>query len=86
MEQGCGLMACSEDQTNLHRHARHNAQEAISLAKLRAEEFDTQASLDRKANEVMKLAKAQAHIRDNLEREAAGTSGAPLVDCKSFFL
>ncbi|KIJ68315.1 hypothetical protein HYDPIDRAFT_24608 [Hydnomerulius pinastri MD-312] len=69
-----------EDQTNLHRHARHNAQEAISLAKQRAQQFDTQAALERKTNEALKLAKAQAHIRDDDE---SGTSGAPLMDLDS---
>ena len=80
------LTYCSEDQTNLHRHARHNAQEAIALARSRAQEFDNQASLDRKTNEAVKLAKVQAHILDDSEREASGTPGAPLVDCKFFLL
>ncbi|KIK96361.1 hypothetical protein PAXRUDRAFT_312720 [Paxillus rubicundulus Ve08.2h10] len=69
-----------EDQTNLHRHARHNAQEAIALARERAQQFDTQAALERKTNEAMKLAKAQAHIRDD---EGSATSGAPLMDLDS---
>jgi chromatin-remodeling ATPase INO80 len=43
-----GLTICSEDQTNLHRLARHNAQEAIALAKQRAQNFDAQAALERK--------------------------------------
>ncbi|KAF9240898.1 P-loop containing nucleoside triphosphate hydrolase protein [Melanogaster broomeanus] len=68
-----------EDQTNLHRHARHNAQEAIALAKQRAQQFDTQAALDRKTNEALKLAKAQAHIRDDDE----STSGLALMDLDS---
>ncbi|KAF9229431.1 hypothetical protein BS17DRAFT_723199 [Gyrodon lividus] len=69
-----------EDQTNLHRHARHNAQEAIALARQRAQQFDTQAALERKTNEALKLAKAQAHIRDDNE---SGTSGASLLDLDS---
>ncbi|KIJ21627.1 hypothetical protein PAXINDRAFT_95170 [Paxillus involutus ATCC 200175] len=69
-----------EDQTNLHRHARHNAQEAIALARERAQQFDTQAALERKTNEAMKLAKAQAHIRDD---DGSTTSGAPLMDLDS---
>ncbi|KAL0072093.1 putative DNA helicase ino80 [Marasmius tenuissimus] len=48
-----------EDQTNLYRHARYNAQEAIAAARQRAEEFDTQAALERKTNEAIKLAKEQ---------------------------
>ncbi|KAF9474476.1 hypothetical protein BDN70DRAFT_884789 [Pholiota conissans] len=68
-----------DDPTNLHRHARHNAQEAISLARERAQQFDMQAALERKTNEALKLAKAQAHIHD---APAASTS-APLVDLDS---
>lgn len=67
----------SEDQTNLHLHARHNAQEAIALAKQRAQDFDVQAALERKTNEALRLAKGQAHLRDEDEQ----TEGAPLVDC-----
>ncbi|KAF9270344.1 hypothetical protein L218DRAFT_888813 [Marasmius fiardii PR-910] len=48
-----------EDQTNLYRHAKHNAQEAIAAARQRAQEFDTQAALERKTNEAIKLAKEQ---------------------------
>lgn len=72
-----------EDQTNLHRHARHNAQEAIALARQRAQQFDVQAALDRKTNEALKLAKAQAHIRDDDESGLSGTSNTPLVDLDS---
>ena len=71
------LMVDSEDQTNLHRLARHNAQEAISLAKQRAQDFDAQAALERKTNEALRLAKGQAHLRDNEEEQ---TEGTPLVD------
>jgi DNA helicase INO80 len=73
------LTMSSEDQTNLHLHARHNAQEAIVLAKQRAQDFDTQAALERKTNEALRLAKGQAHLRDDDEEEE--TDGAPLVDC-----
>ncbi|CAA7266562.1 unnamed protein product [Cyclocybe aegerita] len=73
-----------DDHTNLHLHARHNAQEAISLAKQRAQQFDTQAALERKTNEALKLAKAQAHIHEDLDEEAqVSTSKAPLVDLDS---
>ncbi|KAH7909117.1 SNF2 family N-terminal domain-containing protein [Hygrophoropsis aurantiaca] len=72
-----------EDQTNLHRHARHNAQEAIALAKQRAQHFDTQTALERKTNEALRLAKAQAHIRDDDESVPTGSSSAPLVDLDS---
>ena len=40
----------AEDHTNLQRHARQNAQEAIALAKQRAEQFDAQAALARQMN------------------------------------
>jgi hypothetical protein len=72
------LMMGSEDQTNLHLHARHNAQEAIVLARQRAQDFDAQAALERKTNEALRLAKGQAHLRDDDEDEQ--TEGAPLVD------
>ncbi|TFK76977.1 hypothetical protein BDN72DRAFT_807283 [Pluteus cervinus] len=71
-----------EDQTNLHNHARANAQEAIALAKQRAQQFDTQAALERKTNEALKLAKAQAHIRDDAE-EQQGSETTGLVDLDS---
>ena len=70
-------MADSEDQTNLHWLARHNTQEAISLAKQRAQDFDAQAALERKTDEVLRLAKGQAHLRDSEEEQ---TEGAPPID------
>lgn len=71
-----GLTMYPEDQTNLHRLARHNAQEAIALAKQRAQDFDAQAALERKTNEALRLAKAQAHLRSAEEH----IEGAPLLD------
>ena len=73
----------TEDETNIHRHARRNAQEAIALARRKAQDFDTQAALERKTNEALKLAKAQAHVRDDTE-ETSAESNTPLVDCMSF--
>ena len=64
----------------MQRHARNNAQNAIVLAKKRAQEFDTQAALERKTNEALKLAKRQAHIRADEDVETPGGSGTPLVD------
>ncbi|KAF9068102.1 SNF2 family N-terminal domain-containing protein [Rhodocollybia butyracea] len=62
-----------DDQTNLYRHARHNAEEAIALARDRAQQFDAQAALERKTNEAMKLAKEQG--RDGPDRASEnGTS------------
>ncbi|KAJ7103398.1 SNF2 family N-terminal domain-containing protein [Mycena belliarum] len=72
-----------DDQTNLHLHARHNAQEAISLAKQRAQQFDAQAALERKTNEALKLAKAQAHIHDTKDESMESATGTPLVDLDS---
>lgn len=69
-----------DDPTNLHRHARLNAQEAVALAKQRAEQFDTQAALERKTNEALKLAKAQSHIHEETEGSSSKT---PLVDLDS---
>ena len=74
----------SDDPTNLHRHARHNAQEAVSLAKQRAQQFDTQAALERKTNEALKLAKAQAHIYENAAQDET-PAAPPLVDCTYCF-
>ena len=69
-----------EDTTNLHAHARRNAEEAIALAKSRAEDFDSQVALERKAAE---LVKAQAHLRGEEELVDTGEKPAkPLVDCK----
>ena len=67
----------------MHRHARKNAQDAIAMAKRKAQDFDTQAALERKTNEALKLAKGQAHIRDETV-EGFDTSSTPLVDCKFF--
>lgn len=71
-----------EDETNIYRHARHNAQEAIALAKRRAEDFDTQAALLRKTNEALKLAKGHSRVREEESTEATGSSTTPLVDCE----
>ncbi|KAI0662679.1 SNF2 family N-terminal domain-containing protein [Cubamyces menziesii] len=71
-----------EDETNMHRHARYNAQAAIALAKKKAQEFDTQAALERKTNEALKLAKRQAHIHAE-ETVEGPSSGTPLVDLDS---
>jgi len=55
------------------------------LARERAQQFDAQAALDRKTNEALKLAKAQAHIHDvDADTTPASTSAAPLVDRESF--
>ena len=68
------------DHTNLHRHARRNAQEAVVLAKRRVQAFDAQVALERKTNQALQLAKSQAHVRDDDEdQEQPGR--APLVDC-----
>ena len=51
------------------------------MARRKAQDFDTQAALERKTNEALKLAKAQAHVRDD-EGETSATSSTPLVDRK----
>ncbi len=77
------LIPSTDDQTNIHRHARRNAQEALALARRKAQDFDVQTSLERKTNEALLLAKGQAHIRDEeTTEESTPTSGAPLVDRK----
>lgn len=77
-----GLKYAPDDPTNLHRHAKLNAQEAIALAKQRAQQFDTQAALERKTNEALKLAKAQAHIYEDTDDPSPASVRAPLVDRK----
>ncbi|KAJ7597201.1 SNF2 family DNA-dependent ATPase [Mycena floridula] len=68
-----------EDKTNLYNHARHNAQEAIALAKLRAQEFDTQAALERRNNEALQLARADPRPDATSEEgsQQGSTSGEP---------
>ncbi|KAF9044838.1 hypothetical protein BDZ89DRAFT_1058935 [Hymenopellis radicata] len=75
-----------EDKSNLYRHARHNAQEAIAMAKQKAQEFDVQAAMERKNNE----AKAQTPKERDDSASASGeaeaspaVNGAPLVDLDS---
>ncbi|EKM60935.1 uncharacterized protein PHACADRAFT_247165 [Phanerochaete carnosa HHB-10118-sp] len=72
-----------EDHTNIHRHARRNAQEAILLARRKAQDFDVQAALERKTNEAFNLAKGQAHIRTDDSTEVSTSAGTPLVDLDS---
>lgn len=77
----------SEDQTNLHRHAARNAQDAILLARERAQAFDAQAAIDRKANEAHSRAKVGEQVRDEEVEGASATAGlasmsTPIVDCK----
>ncbi|KAF7339360.1 SNF2 family helicase ATPase [Mycena sanguinolenta] len=58
--------------------------EAILLAKHRAQQFDAQSALERKTNEALKLAKAQAHIHDDTHDDPMEPApGAPLVDLDS---
>lgn len=63
----------------MQRHARNNAQAAIVMAKKKAQDFDTQAALERKTNEAIKLAKRQAHIRAD-EDVDTGAPSTGLVD------
>lgn len=70
------MLIDTEDRTNLYQHARHNAQEAINLAKLKAQEFDAQAALERKTNEALKLAKAQA-LAPNNDEEGSQNDSVP---------
>jgi chromatin-remodeling ATPase INO80 len=51
----------------------------VDDAKKRAQHFDAQTALDRKTNEALALAKAQAHLRGDEENETDGQT--PLVDC-----
>ncbi|TFK30564.1 DNA ATP-dependent helicase [Coprinopsis marcescibilis] len=73
----------NEDNTNLLLHAQANAHEAIAAAKHRVQQFDTQAALERKTNEALKLAQGQAHIRDNNDDLGGPSERAPLVDLDS---
>jgi DNA helicase INO80 len=69
-----------EDETNLHRHARRSAQEAVALARSQAEEFDARAALQRKTMDAIRLARGQAHIRDEPETTEEAGGPAPLLD------
>jgi hypothetical protein len=61
------------DTTNLHRHARRNAQDAVARALQKASEFDQSVAEDRKKQEAKAAAKGKA-------------PAAPVpVDCQSFF-
>lgn len=74
-----------DDQSNMYKHARHNAQEAIALAKQKAREFDAHAALGRK-NEMNKLVKSRSQDQVDGEAEVdgeSGTFGAPLLDLDS---
>jgi chromatin-remodeling ATPase INO80 len=72
-----------EDKTNLYRHAKRNAQEAINQAKLRAEEFDVQASIERNATGAVKV---QTDSRESLETnfKEGGKESSLLMDRKVF--
>ena len=71
--------AFAEDQTNLHRHARYNAQEAVALAQQRAKQFDVQAASDRKTNESLQAAKdMKAYMTQ--EDVSPTEPAAPLMD------
>lgn len=74
------------DMTNLHNHAWKNAKEAIELAKNRAAQFDTQAALERKTNEALALAKAQAHVRDDDEFVEGGEKGGKGIVDREFLV
>ncbi|KAF8584484.1 hypothetical protein K439DRAFT_1566811 [Ramaria rubella] len=69
-----------EDQTNLHRHAARNAQDAIVLARERAHAFDAQAAMDRRANEALSQARQGIAVKDE---HGDGTSGSPGPDAAS---
>ena len=77
----------SEDQTNLHRHAAQNAQDAILLAQERAQVFDAQVAIDRKVNKALSHAKVEEQVRDE-EAEDSSATACPasmsglIVDCE----
>jgi DNA helicase INO80 len=73
----------TEDVTNLHSHARHNAEAAVAAAKRQAQLFDAQAALERKTQEALALAKGQASAPQSDDEETALDS-RPLVDRSSF--
>lgn len=73
-----------EDQTNLHRHAARNAQDAIRLARERAHAFDVETAQERK-NVALSGDKKFSDIDEALAPESSsGTPNvtqAPIVDC-----
>lgn len=68
----------------MHQHARAIAKETMEKNRLKALQFDNQSALQRKMNEAQRLAKSQAHIRDETPEtlEGVDTSTKTLVDCK----
>lgn len=80
---------CSDDQTNLFRHAARNAQDAIQLARNRAREFDEQTALDRMTSEATPGTRDMA--LDGKEDQGdpfsgAASGSAPIMDCKCFYV
>lgn len=69
----------------MQNHARAIARETMEATILKAKEFDNQTALQRKMNEASRLAKSQAHIRDETPEtlEGVDASTKPLVDRKS---
>lgn len=68
----------------MHQHARAIAKETMEKNRLKALQFDNQSALQRKMNEAQRLAKSQAHIRDETPEtlEGVDTSTKTLVDRK----
>lgn len=69
------LRSNSADTTNLHRHARRNAQDAVAKALQKASEFDQGVAEDRKKQEAKAAAKGKATV--------PAPAPAP-VDCQFF--
>lgn len=77
-----------EDQTNLHKHAARNAQDAIKLARDRARAFDVETAQDRKTTTLTRDKKDDDHD----EGSALESSDSPpnadtalIVDRSCFF-
>jgi len=69
---------------NLRRHAARNAQDAIARARERAQAFDYQTALDRKANEGLVDGGDDEKVEvDGEESVMAGpATAAPIMDCE----
>lgn len=71
----------------MQQHARAIAKETMEKTLSKAQQFDNQTALQRKMNEASRLAKSQAHIRDETPEtlEGVDASTKPLVDRKCVY-
>jgi chromatin-remodeling ATPase INO80 len=69
-----------EDTRNLHLHAKHNAQEAVALARQRVQQFDSERALERKTNEAIQSARTREQETEKLPSSSDLTFAGTSVD------